>query len=77
MHERTAGNDINLLLQAMQLFAFCSNVKEQIQEEQQAVEERLVQLADIVTQFQGQVSGLQSFLNMQAPSTLDQTRGTS
>ena len=52
----------------MNLFDFCSNVKDQIHEEQQAVEERLGQLAGIVTQFQGQVSGLDSFLSMQSRS---------
>lgn len=52
----------------MHLFDFCSNVKDQIHEEQQAVEERIGQLAGIVTQFQGQVSGLDSFLGMQTRS---------
>ncbi|KAK9832907.1 hypothetical protein WJX74_001450 [Apatococcus lobatus] len=58
--------------EAMQLFSFCNNVKDQIQEEQQALEERLGQLAGIVTQFQGQVSGLQSFLGMQTQSAINQ-----
>ena len=59
-------------LQAMQLFAFCSSVKEQVQGEQQEISDRLEQLAGIVSQFQGQMQGLQSYLGVQAPSASHQ-----
>ena len=62
------SGDVLAFLQAMQLFTFCSNVKEQIQEEQQDVADRLGQLAGVVGQFQGQMQGLQSYLSFQPPS---------
>ncbi len=56
------------MLQAMQLFAFCVDVKQQIQGEQQDTGDKLGQLAGVVTQFQGKIQGLQSFLGVQSSS---------